>query len=84
MNIGIISLYYKNYNYGGQLQAFALCKAIHKYCSVLGKVEQICYDNSIPGNRIIPTESFKRRFLSGSLTDKFELLKGTVEKRLEA
>jgi hypothetical protein len=28
--VGIITVYYKNYNYGGQLQAYALQKAIAK------------------------------------------------------
>lgn len=37
--IGIITLYYKNYNYGGQLQAYALQKAIEK---AGGQCEQVC------------------------------------------
>jgi len=44
MKIGIITQYYKSENYGGNLQAFALCYAINK----LGfEAEQICYG----GNR---------------------------------
>lgn len=39
--VGIISMYYKNYNYGGMLQSFALCEAISKYTNC---VEQISYD----------------------------------------
>ena len=43
LSIGILSLYYKNENCGGQLQAFALCNAISK----LGyDAEQICYQSS--------------------------------------
>lgn len=43
LSIGILSLYYKNENCGGQLQAFALCNAISK----LGfDVEQLCYQSS--------------------------------------
>ncbi|MDR0920707.1 MAG: polysaccharide pyruvyl transferase family protein, partial [Oscillospiraceae bacterium] len=38
--IGIMSLYYKTYNYGAQLQAYALQKAIEK---LNFKCEQICY-----------------------------------------
>lgn len=37
---GIFSIFYKNYNYGGQLQAYAMCKAIEK---IGGYSEQICY-----------------------------------------
>lgn len=40
--IGILTLYYKSQNYGGLLQAYALVKAIDKYCNV--SAEQICYD----------------------------------------
>lgn len=39
--VGIITLYYNNYNYGGLLQSFALCK----YLNTLGfEAEQISYD----------------------------------------
>lgn len=45
MKIGILTLFYKNYNYGAQLQAFALCKVLndmqfdckqinYDYCSI--------------------------------------------------
>lgn len=37
---GILSIFYKNYNYGGQLQAYAMCKAIEKTGN---SGEQICY-----------------------------------------
>lgn len=41
MKIGILTLFYQNYNYGGQLQAYAL----YKYLSFLGhEVEHIAYD----------------------------------------
>ena len=39
--VGIITLYYDSINYGGVLQAFALCKAIEKYTR--NKAEQICF-----------------------------------------
>ncbi len=41
--IGVISFYYKNYNYGGQLQAYALVKKLNQ----LGfQAEQICFDRT--------------------------------------
>ena len=40
---GIFSIFYKNYNYGGQLQAYAMCKVLEK----LGyETEQICFVRS--------------------------------------
>lgn len=41
--IGIITHYYKSNNYGGLLQAFALCKLLTKYGY---SAEQICYDTT--------------------------------------
>ena len=42
MRIGIITHYYKSSNYGGNLQAYALCEIINK----LGfEAEQISYKN---------------------------------------
>lgn len=61
MKIGIITHYYKSTNYGGNLQAYALCKAINK----LGhQAEQINFkynvvsligdtSKKIEGNKII-------------------------------
>ena len=43
MKIGIITLYYNSKNYGGVLQAYALCKAIERQISEKDSVEQICY-----------------------------------------
>lgn len=40
MKIGILTLYYKNHNFGGLLQAYALQKAIEEIGS---SAEQICY-----------------------------------------
>lgn len=43
LDCGIFSIFYKNYNYGGQLQAYAMCKVLEK----LGfSSEQICYVRS--------------------------------------
>lgn len=40
MNIGIITHYYKSINYGGNLQAYALCEILNKSKH---NAEQICY-----------------------------------------
>ena len=41
MKIGVLSFYYKNFNYGGMLQAYALCRAVE----LMGyDIEQISFD----------------------------------------
>ena len=40
--IGVITHYYNSQNYGGNLQAYALCKVLETLTS--SEVEQICYD----------------------------------------
>ena len=62
MNIGIITLYYKNFNYGGQLQAYALTKVVEKIVHNKYKIEQICYDTKKPGRVIITNDSIKNNF----------------------
>ncbi len=48
MKIGIVTHYYKSSNYGGNLQAFALCHAL----SLMGyESEQICYDSAYHQHR---------------------------------
>lgn len=42
MKIGILTLYYNNHNYGGQLQAYALCNYMNKMKKVCA--EQISYN----------------------------------------
>lgn len=42
MRIGILTLYYENHNFGGQLQAYALCTFMNSVKSVI--CEQISYD----------------------------------------
>lgn len=42
IKIGIMTLYYKNYNYGGQLQAYALCKYLNSFSEI--QCEQIAFD----------------------------------------
>ena len=44
MKVGIITFYYNSVNYGGNLQAFALCEAIKQHTGY--DVEQISYDMS--------------------------------------
>ena len=41
--IGLLTYYYNTTNYGGMLQAFALCKAINTFGEEY-RAEQICYD----------------------------------------
>ena len=41
--IGIVTMYYNSVNYGGLLQAYALCKVLNKYEGVYAK--QIQYNN---------------------------------------
>jgi hypothetical protein len=44
LKIGIVTHYYKSTNYGGNLQAFALCKVLNK----LGySAEQIQYEHKV-------------------------------------
>lgn len=47
MKIGILSFYYKNDNYGGLLQAYALQQVMSHY----GNCEQICFDMSVSSKR---------------------------------
>lgn len=42
MKIGILTLYYKNHNFGGQLQAYALCRYFNRLEDI--NCEQIAYD----------------------------------------
>ena len=53
--VGIVSLYYKNWNYGGMLQSYAMCKAIQKLCMVS---QQISINRSI---LLMPEQSVKKR-----------------------
>lgn len=47
LNVGILTLYYHNYNYGGQLQAYALCRFLNGLPDIT--CEQISFCN--PGNQ---------------------------------
>ena len=61
--IGIITLYYKSTNYGGNLQAYALCEALSKQGY---EAEQIGF----LGERA--NKSFFKRLFSGGLTVFFQ------------
>lgn len=66
--IGIISFYYKNHNYGGLLQAYALEKFINRNWSGECIAEQISFDKDI-----VPLSKFDRvlRFICrGNLLEK--------------
>lgn len=66
MKIGIITQYYKSQNYGGNLQAFALCHIINK----LGfDAEQICYGGSIKTSNAsgVNSQSRIKRYLKNPL-----------------
>lgn len=52
MKIGIITHYYKSTNYGGNLQAYALCRALNDFGC---QAEQIAYDKS--ADQLFPKQS---------------------------
>lgn len=62
--VGIITMYYKNFNYGGLLQAYALHGAVSQYVK---NVEQISYnrfENSIPQKTKIFTVLREKGFIA--------------------
>ena len=65
MKVGIITMYHKSRNYGGLLQAFALCTYLNKFEKV--KAEQICYNSksSYSANGSL------KRFRDSSFNEKF-------------
>jgi len=57
LKIGILSLYYKNMNYGGLLQAYALTEIINRQNH---EAEQVCYDMFTPsGSQITLGKLFR-------------------------
>lgn len=80
MNAGIITFYYQNYNFGGQLQAFALCASIRR----LGvNCEQISYTN-IPVSDLFQKAGFKsfaRKLLKFPVSKAY---KGKIDHRIKA
>lgn len=62
MKIGIVTMYYGSKNYGGNLQAYALCEAIKKLDASY-EVEQISYSKSCPklrDRRMSPLQFVKK------------------------
>lgn len=55
--IGVITHYYNSQNYGGNLQAYALCKVVEQLN--VGEVEQICYDTK----RVSSSKSAKKSLM---------------------
>ncbi len=87
--IGILTLYYKNYNYGGSLQSYALCRFLNEsaYSGKDVTAEQICYDRI--KKEISDRESRTRRSLIRYLVDTyktqiFNLLKDKFNARIAA
>lgn len=80
MKIGITTFYYKVYNYGANLQAYALCRALEK----MGyEAEQLCFNTSdgfpeyklpFPQNVIIGIKVFIVRIISTSRHFKYFIL----------
>ncbi len=59
--LGILSLYYNNANYGGQLQAYALCKKVNELIGDKGEAEQICYEKTYFDRTKIPKPTYKQK-----------------------
>lgn len=89
MKVGIITLFYKNINYGGNLQAYALCKYLEKN-SV--EVEQIQYQSTVHESTTIKIKEelsnginiFLRCFfekIGGKLVSLSKKVKGSIYKK---
>ncbi len=78
MKIGIITMYYNSRNYGGLLQAYALCRYLneHENC----QAEQICYDsvNSQSADVIL------NRFKKASKKDKIKKIRRSIRGRVDS
>ena len=66
MKVGIITHYYKSLNYGGSLQAYALCRVLRE----MGvEAEQICYDmgvSSVPKGVLRRIKRTAKKVMSGA------------------
>ncbi len=72
MKVGIITHYYKSENYGGNLQAYALCRAIQD----LGyDVEQISFDRSKGGSLKGTLKALIKRALNAELKNRSDFNK---------
>ncbi len=79
--IGIVTLYYKSINYGGNLQAYALCKALQR---IGYQAEQICFLTETKGKETIKTRA-KRVFFWGvrkAFKTIWHRIKSVIEARL--
>ena len=72
LNIGIITQYFNSHNYGGNLQAYALCKFLrnNKF-----DAEQLCYDMFSDKKRYKKnTDSYLRRLARYTYYSAFKLI----------
>ena len=76
MKIGIITQYYKSENYGGNLQAYALCHALQREGY---DAEQICYGGSPQSSANTPAHTLKSR-LKRVVCNPSVLAEGTANK----
>ncbi len=80
--IGIITLYYRNYNYGGLLQAYALANVLNK--QLKQNAEQISYIPAVRKTSMAEKWDLVKGFSLGSLAGKavikFDILLRTVTK----
>ncbi len=70
--IGILTLYHENYNYGGLLQAYALCKYLNTQEFV--EAEQITYSISVESTTLVQKILYyvvNPRFLISVLSERF-------------
>ncbi len=81
-DVGIITLYYGNNNYGGLAQSYALCKAIEK----LGyEAELISYQRTLtvpPVQKTSLIEKIKRNSVSGLCDRYYRKVKEKLERKL--
>ncbi len=74
MNVGIVSLFYHNWNFGGQLQAYALCQAV-RHMRQGAQVEQIPVNNIASYTKRSPL-----RFRIRSMLLKSELTRSLLDR----
>lgn len=67
MKVGIITHYYKSTNYGGNLQAYALCRVIE---GMGHTVEQISFDTSRDKGLVYSAKRLARKILKPSLKNR--------------
>jgi hypothetical protein len=81
LKVGVLTLYYRNYNFGGLLQAYALQSVLEQMGT---DCEQICYD--IRHVKIKNESKFikLKKYLSGDfkIVDIFGIIIGKIEKKI--